>query len=90
MDTSAMAEAVKNGDTASIGIVGGGPVALLLTIALARRGIATTVFERDLHPEAAPRFHPDRSYTIDTSGHGLRALRHITKPILGGRNDGPV
>ena len=35
------------------------------------------VFERDAHPELAPRFNPDRSYTIDISGHGLRALRHI-------------
>jgi 2-polyprenyl-6-methoxyphenol hydroxylase-like FAD-dependent oxidoreductase len=25
----------------------------------------------------APRVNPDRSYTIDISGHGLRALRHI-------------
>src|SRR5439155_16051639 len=50
---------------------------LVVAIALARRGIRTTVFERDLHPEQAPRFNPDRSYTIDISGHGLRALRHI-------------
>lgn len=65
------------GHTACIGIVGGGPASLTLAIALARRGMNTTVFERDLHPDLAPRFHPDRSYTIDTSGHGLRALRHI-------------
>jgi kynurenine 3-monooxygenase len=30
-----------------------------------------------VHPEEAPRFNPDRSYTIDITGHGLRALRHI-------------
>jgi len=60
-----------------IAIVGGGPSGLVLAIALARRGIRTTVFERDVRPEAAPRFNPDRSYTIDISGHGLRALRHI-------------
>lgn len=66
-----------NGETANIGIVGGGPAAIVFAIALARRGIATTIFERDLHPDEAPRFQPDRSYTIDTSGHGLRALRHI-------------
>jgi 2-polyprenyl-6-methoxyphenol hydroxylase-like FAD-dependent oxidoreductase len=65
------------GQTACVGIVGGGPASLTLAIALARRGMNTTVFERDLHPDVAPRFHPDRSYTIDTSGHGLRAIRHI-------------
>ena len=62
---------------ARIAIVGSGPASLVLAIALARRGVRTTVFERDVHPEAAPRFNPDRSYTIDISGHGLRALRHI-------------
>ena len=50
---------------------------MVLAIALARRGVRTTVFERDAHPEVAPRFNPDRSYTIDISGHGLKALRHI-------------
>lgn len=65
-------------DTQSrIAIVGGGPSGLVAAIALARHGIATTVLERDIHPDAAPRFNPDRSYTIDISGHGLNALRHI-------------
>jgi kynurenine 3-monooxygenase len=61
----------------SIAIVGGGPAGLVAAIALARRGIPTTVLDRDAHPELAPRFNPDRSYTIDITGHGLRALRHI-------------
>lgn len=64
-------------ETANIALVGGGPAALVLAIGLARRGIRTTVFERDAHPEIAPRFNPDRSYTIDISGHGLKAIRHI-------------
>ena len=61
----------------SIAIVGAGPSGLVAAIALARRGIRTSVFERDTHPGIAPRFNPDRSYTIDISGHGLKALRHI-------------
>ena len=76
MDPSAI-PARKTEGAADIAIVGCGPAALVLAIALARRGIRTTLFERDAHPEVAPRFNPDRSYTIDISGHGLRALRHI-------------
>lgn len=67
----------KIAETANIAIVGAGPSGLVLAIALARRGIPTTIFERDQHPQVAPRFNPDRSYTIDISGHGLKALRHI-------------
>ena len=59
---------------ADIAIVGGGTSGLVLAIALALRGIPTTVFEEDAHPGVAPRFSPDRSYTIDISGHGLRAF----------------
>ncbi|MEH2184213.1 FAD-dependent oxidoreductase [Nostoc sp.] len=62
---------------AKIAFVGGGPAALTAAIALARRGIRTTFFERDAHPEVAPRFNPERSYAIDITGHGLKALRHI-------------
>jgi kynurenine 3-monooxygenase len=61
----------------TVAILGAGPSGLVLAIALARRGLSSTVFERDVHPDAAPRFNPDRSYTIDISGHGLKALRHI-------------
>jgi 2-polyprenyl-6-methoxyphenol hydroxylase-like FAD-dependent oxidoreductase len=61
----------------TIAIVGGGPAGTVAAIALARRGIHATVLEREPHPEDAPRINPDRSYTIDITGHGLRALRHI-------------
>ena len=67
----------NNNDASGIAIVGGGPAGLVAAIALARRGIQTTIFERDVNPEEAARFNPDRSYTIDITGHGLRALRHI-------------
>ncbi|MCV2488091.1 FAD-dependent monooxygenase [Geodermatophilus sp. YIM 151500] len=60
-----------------IAVVGGGPAGLLAAIALARRGIPTTVFERDGDPRTSPRFDPDRSYTIDITGHGHRALQHV-------------
>jgi kynurenine 3-monooxygenase len=65
------------GNSGSVAILGAGPSGLVLAIALARRGLSSTVFERDVHPDMAPRFNPDRSYTIDISGHGLKALRHI-------------
>jgi 2-polyprenyl-6-methoxyphenol hydroxylase-like FAD-dependent oxidoreductase len=35
------------------------------------------VYERDADPDTVPRVNPDRSYTIDITGHGLRALRYI-------------
>ncbi|MCU1687459.1 MAG: symbB [Amycolatopsis sp.] len=60
-----------------IAIIGGGPGGLMAAIALARRGVRTTVFEREDHPERMPRFNPDRSYPIDITGHGLKAVRHI-------------
>lgn len=66
-----------NQSTPNIGIVGAGPAGLVMAIALARRGIGSTLLERDQNPEVAPRFNPDRSYTIDITGHGQRALRYI-------------
>ena len=68
---------VDSDRSAKIALIGAGPAALVAAIALARRGVRTSVFERDPHPETAPRFNPDRSYTIDISGHGLKAIRHI-------------
>ena len=63
--------------TSKIAIVGGGPAGLILAIALARRDIQTTVFEQLPHPAVAPRFNADRSYSIDITGHGLKALEYI-------------
>jgi kynurenine 3-monooxygenase len=72
-----LGECIAAAHTGGIAVVGGGPAGLVAAIALARRGIPCTVLERDAHPDLAPRFNPDRSYTIDITGHGLRALRHI-------------
>jgi kynurenine 3-monooxygenase len=74
MDSPATA---PEGPRGRVAIIGAGPSGLLLAIALARRGLRATVFERDVHPAEAPRFNPDRSYTIDISGHGLKAIRHV-------------
>jgi kynurenine 3-monooxygenase len=76
MESSNPMSGMKDGQP-RIAILGAGPSGLVLAIALARRGLHSTVFERDIHPEVAPRFNPDRSYTIDISGHGLKALRYI-------------
>ena len=63
--------------TSKIAIIGGGPAGLVSAIAFARRGIHTTVLERDPHPADTSQFNPDRSYPIDITGHGLKALRYI-------------
>ena len=87
----------ENGTVVEIAIIGGGPGGLTAAIALARRGIRSTVFERDGHPQDLPRFNPDRSYPIDLTGHGLKAVRHIDAvahfdahmiPFHGARNRG--
>ncbi len=68
---------MKNNQNSRIAIVGAGPAGVVMAIALARKGIYTTVYDRDQHPELAPRFNPDRSYSIDVTGHGLKALQYI-------------
>ena len=77
MENNDQSNDTRSTGPAKIAIVGGGPAGLVAALALARRGIRTVVFERDLHPDVAPRFNPDRSYTIDITGHGLRALRSV-------------
>ncbi|MEM9952419.1 MAG: NAD(P)/FAD-dependent oxidoreductase [Chloroflexota bacterium] len=64
-------------DKSKIAIIGGGPAGLVAAIALARRSVPTTVIETLEHPDIALRFDPNRSYTIDITGHGLKALRYI-------------
>jgi len=65
-----------------VAIIGAGPAGLTLAIALARRAAAgaavrATVFERAEDHRAAATYNPDRSYTIDITGHGARAARYV-------------
>ncbi len=58
-------------------IIGGGPAGLTLAHALAKRDtLDITVVERDPTPFDCPTT-TDRSYTIDITGHGLRAIRYL-------------
>jgi len=60
-----------------IAIIGAGPAGLTCGLALARRGIDITIVERgDNHLETAT-YNPNRSYTIDITGHGKKAADHI-------------
>lgn len=61
----------------SVLIIGGGPAGLTLAHALAKRdALDITVVERDPAPFDCPTT-TDRSYTIDITGHGLRAVRYL-------------
>lgn len=60
-----------------IAIIGGGPAGLVLAISLARRGISSIVFEAMDNPLKLEKYNPSRSYAIDITGHGLKAVRYI-------------
>jgi 2-polyprenyl-6-methoxyphenol hydroxylase-like FAD-dependent oxidoreductase len=60
-----------------IAIIGAGPAGLTCALALARRGIDIHIFERaNNHLETAT-YNPNRSYTIDITGHGKKAAVHV-------------
>lgn len=64
--------------TISVGVVGAGPAGLTLAAALAQQGgFEVSVFDRADDHFSVETYNPDRSYTIDITGHGLRAARHI-------------
>ena len=64
--------------TVCIAIVGAGPAGLTLALALAvRRSLHVDVFERAADHRSSATFNPDRSYTIDITGHGLKAARYV-------------
>eukprot|EP00854_Cymbomonas_tetramitiformis_P008814 gene8814-10448_t len=70
-----------------VAIVGAGPGGLALALALARRSmnrlyskrncIFVTVYDRDSSHFVGPRSDPDRSYTIDITGHGKNAVEYL-------------
>lgn len=71
-----------------IAIVGAGPAGLMLALSLVRHrsGKASkldlTLFEREQHHDRQPRANADRSYTIDITGHGRKAIASIGPGLL--------
>jgi len=61
----------------NIAIVGGGPAGLVFAISLAKRGISSVIFEALENPINIKKYTPSRSYAIDMTGHGLKAVRYI-------------
>lgn len=72
-----------------IAIIGAGPSGLLLALYLVQHSsrfqhqVAITFFERENSHDLQDRSNPDRSYTIDITGHGLRAIRSIGRELEG-------
>ena len=61
-----------------IAIVGAGPAGLTLALALAARpSLRVDIFERDTDHRSSVTFNPGRSYTIDITGHGIKAARYV-------------
>lgn len=64
--------------TLRVGIIGAGPSGLTLALALSRReNIHITVFEKSPDHRETPPYNPLRSYTIDITGHGARAVNYL-------------
>jgi 2-polyprenyl-6-methoxyphenol hydroxylase-like FAD-dependent oxidoreductase len=66
-----------------VAIVGGGVVGVTLALMLARRGVATIVFERQLEPHRLPRAHAVNPRTIEVLGQiGISdaELRRVAAP----------
>ena len=60
------------------GIIGAGPSGLTLAFALSKReNVHVTVFEKAPDHRNIPTFNPLRSYTIDITGHGARAVQYL-------------
>jgi len=62
----------------SVAIIGAGPAGLTLAAALSQRGgYSVTIFEQANTHFVAPEYNANRSYTIDITGHGAKAIAHI-------------
>lgn len=62
-----------------VGIIGAGPAGLVLAATLAKRSKAFSVkvFEQGADHRAAASYDPNRSYTIDITGHGALAVKAL-------------
>lgn len=64
--------------TLRIGIIGAGPSGLTLALALSKRkNTHITVYEKAPDHRKSPTYNPMRSYTIDITGHGARAIEYL-------------
>lgn len=73
--------------TKRIAVVGAGPAGLTfaLTLFAKHRGsepVHITIFEQEADHDLQPRANPDRSYTIDITGHGRKAISSIGQNLL--------
>ena len=61
-----------------IAIIGAGPAGLTMALALTRRGAGSvTIFDVSDDHSIAATYNPDRSYSIDITGHGYRAAHYV-------------
>ena len=68
----------KNNTTLQVGIIGAGPSGLTLALSLSiRENVQVTIFEKAPDHRNTPSFNPLRSYTIDITGHGARAVEYL-------------
>ncbi len=61
-----------------VAIIGAGPSGLILALALSKRPhIQVSVFEKSQDPRTTLSYSPLRSYTIDITGHGAKAVQAL-------------
>ena len=69
---------MEKNTTLRVGIIGAGPSGLTLAYALSKRAnVHVTVFEKGHDHRKIPSYNPLRSYTIDITGHGARAVEYL-------------